>query len=51
MVHPGMVGITELMTDDRFVGWMEEQSDDLLDTLSTFEIYNRFCSETEAIHH
>jgi hypothetical protein len=45
MVHPGMVGITELMTDDRFMGWMERQDDDLLETLSTFEIYRRYCLE------
>ena len=45
MVHPGMVGITELMMDDRFVGWMEDQPDDLLDSLSTYEVYHLFCEQ------
>ncbi|MBF0502054.1 MAG: hypothetical protein HQM09_18080 [Candidatus Riflebacteria bacterium] len=49
MVHPGMVGITELMTDDRFMGWMEGQSDDVIESLSTYEIYSRFCSEVEPV--
>ena len=46
MVHPGMVGITELMTDDLFMGWMEAQPDDLLDSLSTYEVYTRFRHES-----
>lgn len=44
MVHHGMVGITELMMDDAFLGWMENQSEDLLEKLSTFEIYNLYQS-------
>lgn len=46
MVHTGMVGITELMMDDSFVGWMERQADDLLDSSTTFEIYRRYCRES-----
>jgi len=42
MVHPGMVGITELMMDDCFLSWMEIQDEDLLETLSAFEIYNLY---------
>ncbi|MDN5278582.1 MAG: hypothetical protein PWR01_2547 [Clostridiales bacterium] len=42
MVHSGMVGITELMMDDSFLGWMENQEEDFLESLSTFEIYNLF---------
>ena len=42
MVHPGMVGITELMMDENFLSWMEDQSDDLLESMSTFEIYSLF---------
>lgn len=41
-----MVGITELMMDDRFAGWMEDQADDLLDSLSTYEVYSLFCNQT-----
>ncbi len=44
MVHPGMVGITELMMDEGFLCWMEQQSDDLLENLTTFEIFNLFQS-------
>lgn len=44
MVHPGMVGITELMMDDNFLCWMERQSNDLLESLSTFEIFNLYQS-------
>ncbi len=46
MVHPGMVGITELMTDDDFVGWMEEQEDEMLETLSTYEVYSLYCAQS-----
>ncbi|NLI78648.1 MAG: hypothetical protein GX442_19685 [Candidatus Riflebacteria bacterium] len=46
MVHPGMVGITELMTDDGFVGWMEEQEDDMLSNLSTYEVYSLYCQQS-----
>ena len=42
MVHPGMVGITELMMDDSFLSWMEIQEEELLETLSTFEILNLY---------
>lgn len=42
MVHPGMVGITELMMDEDFLCWMEVQSDDLLESLSTYEIFNLY---------
>ncbi len=42
MVHPGMVGITELMMDEDFLCWMEAQSDNLLESLSTFEIFNLY---------
>ena len=47
MVHTEMVGITELMTDDNFLGWMENQADDLLDSHSTFEVYHLYCREAE----
>jgi hypothetical protein len=42
MVHPGMVGITELMMDDSFLSWMEVQEEELLETLSTFEIFKLY---------
>ena len=42
MVHPGMVGITELMTDDNFLKWMEAQKDKFLENLSTHEIYKLY---------
>lgn len=45
MVHPAMVGITELMTDDNFLVWMENQEEDILERLSTYEVYTRFQSE------
>jgi hypothetical protein len=41
-----MVGITELMTDDSFVDWMEEQAEELLENLSTFEVYSLYCAQT-----
>ncbi len=44
MVHPGMVGITELMMDESFLCWMEQQQDDLLESLTTFEIFNLYQS-------
>jgi len=47
MVHAEMVGITELMTDDSFVGWMEDQTEEILAKLSTFEIYNLYCSQKD----
>ncbi|MBI3039945.1 hypothetical protein HYY75_13000 [bacterium] len=47
MVHPGMVGVTELMCSDGFAGWIERQEDDNLTNLSAFEIYSLFCSEIE----
>lgn len=37
-----MVGITELMMDDNFLSWMEIQEEELLETLSTFEIYHLY---------
>lgn len=42
MVHPGMVGITELMTDDGFLSWMENQDASSIECLSTFEIYGLY---------
>ena len=45
MVHMEMVGSTELMTDDGFLGWMEQQADDLLEKHSTFEVYRLYCRE------
>jgi hypothetical protein len=42
MVHSGMVGITELMMDDSFLSWMECQQQDMLESLSTFEIYSLY---------
>ncbi|HEY9069935.1 MAG TPA: hypothetical protein VIV61_06725 [Candidatus Ozemobacteraceae bacterium] len=48
MVHPAMVGITELMTDDAFLGWMENQDEDLLERLTTYEVYSRFQTEMAA---
>lgn len=44
MVYPQMVGIAELMTDDNFLSWMENQSSDLLFRMSTFEIYKLYRS-------
>lgn len=44
MVHPVMVGITELMMDESFLCWMEEQTDDLLENLTTYEIFNLYQS-------
>lgn len=44
MVHPGMVGITELMMDENFLCWMEDQKDDLLEKKSTFEIFSLYQS-------
>lgn len=44
MVHPGMVGITELMMDESFLCWMEKQEDDLLESKSTFEIFTLYQS-------
>jgi len=49
MVHPAMVGITELMTDDNFLVWMESQEEDLLERLSTYEVYTRFQSEMASV--
>lgn len=40
-----MVGITELMTDDNFLGWMEQQTEGLLEKLSTFEVYSLYCRQ------
>jgi len=51
MVHPEMVGITELMTDDNFIGWMEKQCDNMLESLSTFEIYTLYQKEFESFLH
>ncbi|GAB4271856.1 MAG: hypothetical protein Kow0029_09890 [Candidatus Rifleibacteriota bacterium] len=42
MVHPGMVGITELMMDDSFLDWMESQEENFIESLSTFEIYKLY---------
>jgi len=42
MVHPGMVGITELMMDENFLCWMEAQADELLENKSTFEIFKLY---------
>lgn len=42
MVHPRMVGITELMMDDDFLNWMENQTEELLESLSTFEVYSLY---------
>lgn len=42
MVHPGMVGITELMMDEGFLSWMEIQDEDMLEMHSTFEIYSLY---------
>lgn len=39
-----MVGITELMMDENFLCWMEQQQDDLLENLTTFEIFNLYQS-------
>lgn len=39
-----MVGITELMMDENFLCWMEDQTDDLLENLTTYEIFNLYQS-------
>jgi len=39
-----MVGITELMMDENFLCWMEDQSDDLLENHTTYEIFNLYQS-------
>ena len=44
MVHPGMVGITELMMDENFLSWMEIQSEEMLESKSTFEIFKLYQS-------
>jgi hypothetical protein len=44
MVHPGMVGITELMMDENFLNWMEEQTEKLLESKTTFEIFKLYQS-------
>lgn len=46
MVGKKMVGIFELMTDDRFLSWVEKQSEALLATLSTLELYKLYQSES-----
>lgn len=39
-----MVGITELMMDENFLGWMEDQADELLESKTTFEIFKLYQS-------
>lgn len=45
VVHQGMVGIHELMTDDDFLNWFEKLSDSILNKLTMFEIYRRYMKE------
>lgn len=47
MVHSEMIGITELMTDDQFMGWMEAQDDERIENLSSFEVYSLYRREKE----
>lgn len=42
MVHPGMVGITELMTDDGFVAFMEGLDDATCAAVSVHDLYSRY---------
>lgn len=39
-----MVGITELMMDENFLSWMEIQSEEMLESKSTFEIFKLYQS-------
>jgi len=41
-----MLGITELMTDDKFLSWLEIQSGHCLETSDTYSIYCRYRLET-----
>ncbi len=50
MVHPGMMGVTELMTDETFLLWMENQNEDLLGSIPIFEIYQLFCRDAKRPH-
>jgi hypothetical protein len=43
--YPGMVGIHELMTDDKFLNWFEKLSDKILNTLTMYEIYQKYKKE------
>lgn len=45
MVHPNMVGITELMCDDCFLDWLEKQDNQKIFNLSSFEVYNLYTQE------
>ncbi|MBF0408684.1 MAG: hypothetical protein HQM10_15155 [Candidatus Riflebacteria bacterium] len=45
MVYPEMLGVTELFQDDLFLGWMEDQPDTRIQSLSTFEIFHIFQRE------
>jgi hypothetical protein len=47
VVHAGMVGIHELMTDDKFLDWFEKLSDKILSKLTMYEIYQKFQREVK----
>lgn len=47
VVHPGMVGIHELMTDNKFLDWFEKLSDKILNKLSMYEIYQKYLKEVK----
>jgi heme/copper-type cytochrome/quinol oxidase subunit 2 len=47
MIHTGMVGAVEAMLDDRFAAWIEKQSDALLASLPTFELYKLYVQATQ----
>jgi hypothetical protein len=42
-----MVGIHELMTDDKFLDWFEKLSDKILSKLTMYEIYQKFQREVK----
>ncbi len=48
MVSGRMVGITELMTDANFLGWIEKQENKLLVSLNTLDIYNLYVAQLKA---
>ncbi len=50
MVHPGMVGITELMTDDSFLAFMETMDESAIATMSVYEIYAAYMEKQDDLH-
>lgn len=44
-VYTNMLGFQELMTDDKFLKWVEKLSDKILSTKSTYEIYQMYLKQ------